>query len=143
MRQVFNDTLNPGQRRWVEFSATITPQSIHPTFACVSIERLLSLNDANPLNDRYCLPLQADAWVHLYPNPFTDQLYLELTLKEDEDVTIELFDMQGRTMQRWQTVANEEGYFRTPLALSALPAGQYVLAVTTNSRSERRLVQKI
>jgi hypothetical protein len=53
------------------------------------------VNDNQSDNDHHEHMLAAEIGVKAYPNPFTDHVYFDLTLKTDSKVRLEIFDING------------------------------------------------
>lgn len=79
----------------------------------------------------------AEKIVHVYPTPASDMLHVELTTME-EIQGIELTDVIGSRVAA--TIASE-GSNKAVVNTSALPAGYYILTVTTASGRMSRKVQ--
>jgi hypothetical protein len=54
-----------------------------------------NVNDNQSDNDHHEHMLAAEIGVKAYPNPFTDHVYFDLTLKTDSKVRLEIFDING------------------------------------------------
>ena len=70
-----------------------------------------------------------------YPNPFSDKLSIEIQTSSPSEVTIELFDILGRSLAPMIKV-NTTSTVQTASSLSTLshlPAGMYVLRATVNN----------
>lgn len=84
-------------------------------------------------NNRVSLPIIqgstsiADVWkggtIKMYPNPTSHQLQIEV--EDSETLTLQLFDLQGKILQR-QTISQEQ----TTLDLANLPDGIYWVRLT-------------
>ncbi len=76
--------------------------------------------------------------LNTYPNPATEQL--NLTYNSHSPVTIELVDMNGRTVKVWQ---GYEGLQTKTVQISDLPAGMYTLMLQSDKgvNSERIVIR--
>lgn len=67
----------------------------------------------------------------IYPNPSSDQIHIELSDEQSNDVIIEIIDMIGRTILR-------RSYTET-IDISQIPAGLYLLRLTDSHTAEQHL----
>lgn len=65
----------------------------------------------------------------VYPNPTTDQLFVEITRDQFAEIYLELFDMAGRSFPNLKQVQQGSGFTRTSLSLQNLPEGTYLLSL--------------
>ena len=74
----------------------------------------------------------------IYPNPIQSQASLQYTLTQEEKISIELFEMQGKLVQ--QFITNETratGKHEEVLHLNELlPAGSYILSIGNGKNSQ-------
>ena len=76
-----------------------------------------------------------------YPNPTSKQVFVKYYLKQADNVSIELIDLQGRLIK--QLSSNEEvsaGYHATPYSVADVPVGSYILQLRTE---HNRFTEKI
>ncbi len=68
----------------------------------------------------------------IYPNPIHSQATLQYTLSKDEQITIELFDIQGKVVQQFFTnETRTKGKHEEVLCFNEyLPAGNYILNIS-------------
>ncbi len=66
-----------------------------------------------------------------YPNPFTDETTIPVTLLRNSDVKLEVFDMEGRKVVEIQKNNMEHGVQKIPVNMSSLnlAAGKYIYSV--------------
>ncbi|MBK0401548.1 S8 family serine peptidase [Adhaeribacter sp. BT258] len=68
--------------------------------------------------------------IKIYPNPTTKNQTIQLSLKEAEQVSIKLFDIQGREIRTiYKGIAGQN--FKAEVDLNALPNGMYLYRVET------------
>lgn len=69
----------------------------------------------------------------IYPNPIAGHATLEYTLQDAETISIQLLDMEGRTIHTFLAGQDQAaGEHRQDIVLSdALPAGAYLIAITS------------
>jgi PKD repeat protein len=68
-----------------------------------------------------------DAWI-VYPNPFRDQININITIKEDTEINIEVFTLTGQVVASTLTKAITGGN-NLILPTSSLPAGIYTIRI--------------
>lgn len=71
----------------------------------------------------------AIADLNAYPNPFTDELNLDLTMTESGEVTIEVLDMTGRTVKTVDQGSEGSGLHNFRVQLNDIPMGTYMVKV--------------
>ena len=133
--QATGEPLYDGSQSWVQETIDLT------AFAGQSIElRFVLRSDGYVTEDGFyfddmeilVLDIETDLEAYesnhkkfsYFPNPAKDYLTLIIDQALNEEVTIQLFDLNGRQLQSWQI---QEGQKRIKLSLTALPAGTYVL----------------
>ena len=142
LSQPFSDTLEPSEGRLITFPTTLSSQVNAPDFACVTISSLDGLEDQVPENDRYCIPLNGNPWVQVFPVPFHDELTVGVHLNDDEKVFIDVIDLRGGAVIS-HSMQGERGYQQWQLTFPSLSAGPYILTIETPTRSEQRMIQKL
>lgn len=65
-----------------------------------------------------------------YPNPTTDLLHLEITDDQWNNLSYQLFDMNGRTLSNIQKITTSE----TTVSMQELQQGTYFLAVNSDNK---------
>jgi hypothetical protein len=80
-------------------------------------------------------PIDRDILV--YPNPFSDEFYLELDARPAKAFPIEVVDIQGRIIMRG-TIAEKRTMFRMP----DQRAGLYFIRIMTDTGNEVRKLIK-
>lgn len=76
-----------------------------------------------------------DALILVYPNPFSDQISIELTLKKSEDVQLEIFDITGTSHALIKNKKMDAGTFSYSMNTSGeeYASGVYFLKLQTGS----------
>jgi hypothetical protein len=69
--------------------------------------------------------------VNLYPNPVSDQLYLDLDLAKSGNVTIRVIDLLGRQMLKNDLGNQNLGKVKHIANVSQLPTGTYIVTIET------------
>jgi hypothetical protein len=78
---------------------------------------LTFVNDLSAQEDR----------LHAFPNPFSSELNLEFEMKETSSVSVEIFDVSGKLVQRLDDTEMNKGQHRLNLNTSSLKAGVYFI----------------
>ena len=71
-----------------------------------------------------------------YPNPFTEETYLTMDLPEAGKVQVEVFDLLGRRVYRWEQQVSAGYQKRIRIRLAQQPAGTYVYRVIVRTVSQ-------
>nr|MDQ3073109.1 T9SS type A sorting domain-containing protein [Bacteroidota bacterium] len=74
----------------------------------------------------------------LYPNPAADQVMLTFDSHGEEQLTIAVTDLSGRTV--WQEMIAADKVTTHLLNLETLPAGSYIVSVTSPNSTEQKLL---
>ncbi len=90
------------------------------------------------LNSVALIPLKATGpfSVSIFPNPSTNFLKLELILKTDAVLKLELFDLQGELIKTWNASFLSQGSHERILSIQALETGIYYLKFSVGNHSE-------
>ncbi|GDX51017.1 hypothetical protein LBMAG27_00640 [Bacteroidota bacterium] len=93
------------------------------------------------LNDTFLGTLdfsEASNTLLIYPNPIQSQATLQYVLTQDEQISIELFDMQGKLVQQFFTnETRTTGKHEEVLNLNEfLPAGSYIINIGNRKNSQ-------
>ncbi len=87
----------------------------------------------------------AIAEFHLAPNPFVNQLEINYQLDKEAEVSIELFDLSGKSVARILEANQLPGTYNASFSADAqdFEAGMYILKMTVNGQVHSRSVLKI
>ncbi len=66
----------------------------------------------------------------LYPNPATDRVTIEFHNPDNQNLTLTLFDLQGRNVRRIENITGNRFY----LHRDGLPSGLYIIRLHANTR---------
>jgi hypothetical protein len=102
-------------------SSGIYSVSITDSFGCV--------HNSLPLNVGLSLAEENIAMWSIYPNPANDLLYIEF-LSPIKPTSIELLDISGRLIKRWENVNEKENI----LDISEIPSGYFLINFNWNNR---------
>ncbi|MDX1430730.1 MAG: T9SS type A sorting domain-containing protein, partial [Rhodothermales bacterium] len=73
-----------------------------------------------------------------YPNPFNPTTMITYSLSEPSHVRLEVFDLQGRLVQRLADHQKGPGDYTMPFDAGNLPSGTYIYRLETNAGSVSR-----
>ena len=83
--------------------------------------------------------------LNIYPNPFTEQAFIEYFLENSETINISIFDMAGKMVQK--IISDEKRSNGKQIenlnSLKSLPAGNYILQLTTEKQKNSIKFQKL
>jgi hypothetical protein len=74
-----------------------------------------------------------------YPNPVSDLLYIRFTATGREE--IELINLDGKTIKSLKTAGNEKGDVEKTIDVSGIPAGEYLVKVSSGNSVNIQKVQ--
>jgi hypothetical protein len=87
---------------------------------------------------------KANAWqVSVFPNPTNNVLNVRYNLPTEDKIFIAVFDLQGKLLLEINKGNRTKGEHEETLAISSLPAGQYVFRISgqTNTISKNIIKQ--
>jgi Secretion system C-terminal sorting domain len=79
----------------------------------------------------------------VYPNPFTDRLFIHYNLSEPSAVTVDLLDLTGRLVTRISQNKAETGSQSEVVDMSFLKPGQYLLQYRSAHENYTQQVVKV
>ena len=79
-------------------------------------------------------PFLHQAQIKVFPNPSQGEFQLELDLNRPSKLNIQLFDLQGKIVTQFPEKQGKAGKQFIDLSAHNLPAGQYLLKVSTESK---------
>ena len=83
--------------------------------------------------------VSADLALRIFPNPFKGQTTIEFGLETEGNVSLQLFDLNGRLVKTLETnTALNAGLHQYTLSAEELSAGMYTLRLITKNASENR-----
>jgi hypothetical protein len=85
----------------------------------------------------------ANAWeVFVYPNPTNTDLHVRFNLPKEDEISIALYDMQGKLILEKNMGNKISGEHQETLDLQDLPQGTYVCRITGKQNSITKQVIK-
>lgn len=68
-----------------------------------------------------------------YPNPSSNQIYVKYYLKNADEVSIDIVDLQGRVITQLSNKKHvSQGYHAEPYSVAEIPSGNYILQLHTS-----------
>lgn len=87
--------------------------------------------------------ISANAWeVKVYPNPTNTDLHIRFTLPKEDEISIALYDMQGKMILEKMMGNNISGEHQETLDLKDLPQGTYICRINGKQNSITKQVIK-
>lgn len=77
----------------------------------------------------------------IYPNPFERQIQIYISLKNDDNLKIELFDMKGKLIYRQLPTNYKAGNFAICFESPSLDKGQYIVKLSSSETTIARTLQ--
>ena len=71
----------------------------------------------------------------VYPNPVSESVSVNLTLKENTDLSIEILDVTGKQVALIADVKKINGNYTKSFNTSSLPDGNYLIRLNANNKS--------
>lgn len=78
----------------------------------------------------------------IYPNPVESFMNLEYELKEDAQITFDLYSVDGMPVKKIKTKTQKAGFYQEQIDCSNLHPRNYVLKVTVNNLSLNKVIIK-
>lgn len=78
-----------------------------------------------------------------YPNPFTKNTHINLTVNEFEDVDIKAYNTLGQEVAHITNTQLEKGTYKIPLTLKNLPSGVYIIQAKNKDKTTTQKIVKI
>jgi len=82
-------------------------------------------------------PLPGNTLISVYPNPTTDQIYIQILSPEDRNFQAELFNLQGHKLQSKSFNGSVTQFY-----IKHLPAGTYLIKISTSNEHTLFKIQK-
>jgi hypothetical protein len=76
----------------------------------------------------------------LYPNPMSDQGFVEFTLEQPSDVRINLYDLDGRLVKMDEFGVIQKGSHTITMPVGEIEEGLYILELNTGNNLYRERI---
>lgn len=100
------------------------------------------IKPGHPLLERNQTTRQVSEQLSVFPNPTQNIATIDITLQIPDRLHIQIIDMSGSIVWESQTTEYQPGHYQIPVALSAYPAGYYVIRVLTREGVMQGLVER-
>lgn len=134
-----NQTLSGMAMSWAAFSINFTYMDSNNPDTCIIV---LMASGMTPTNNDYLWvdnlafsgftgiqEIGLNTPISIYPNPATDNLILDLSSIKGKNVSIEIFDIDGKMIRSFLQI---EATAKTTLKIEDISKGNYLLKVITN-----------
>jgi hypothetical protein len=102
--------LLPGNSIEYEFKSSFDASDYYPSYFCIDVTAVDNSADYNSQNNSYCSTLKKDfECYNLYPNPATDYVSFGITIPEDDNIDITLYDENGKSMKTPARISRSYG----------------------------------
>jgi PKD repeat protein len=78
-----------------------------------------------------------------YPNPFSTNTTVQYWLAGDTDVTIDLYDTQGRVIQQLVNGPRTKGYHKVPLSFDDFTSGVYIIRMIAGDKTSAKMISVV
>ena len=127
IEESFSETLATGTSKQLELSSSLDLGVGQSNYFCVHALKPNNTTDDVALNDEKCKSLTTNFSVaDPFPNPFNDNLVLQMILPYKGEVRIELFDMIGKNYTIYEGIGHE-GLNQYDAELGGLSNGPYAI----------------
>jgi PKD repeat protein len=105
-------------------------------YVCVTVQNPNDSTDALPSNNEYCSAFDAQGLIvyELYPNPATDQIRVPVYVPERGEITLSLYDANGKLVWDPSKSLKEKGLQYFDLNTYSLGYGIYCLVVENKNK---------
>ena len=86
----------------------------------------IEVHDSSSMRMAHFEVPQGIAVSHIYPNPATGQISINVDLPESQDAVLDIFDLAGRRVTAWTLIGGQKTY---SFDASFLPAGTYIYRI--------------
>ncbi|MBK9638584.1 MAG: PKD domain-containing protein [Bacteroidetes bacterium] len=124
------DTLKVGNSKEYTFNTSFESGTQTPPYFCAEVISINSLADMNASNDRFCRSSSSSFEIfNVYPNPFTDQIYIGINMIQKGEISLSLININGGIIFENQTHPLDEGLNTLSIPLDHLAKAVYFLKV--------------
>ena len=102
-------------------------------YLCLEASFVNDNTELNLSNNKTCLIQQGAIQTSLlYPNPGQNEVNLDVIMENDDEISIEIYDLSGRLVLSSKNIALLKGYNKLSLETSSLQAGKYIVYLNYN-----------
>ncbi len=143
VKETVDTILYPGNIINYTFSAVfeINPNDI-PDVICVNAE-LSACIDNDTDNNEYCLIDDNSFNIYnIYPNPFTDEVVVELSIPADGDIILKVYNNNGKLTDNYYFYNNDAGFLRFKINTTGYAQGNYTIQLHYSDKTISRTIMK-
>lgn len=135
----WNGNLLPNTRTLHVFSSSIyVPSGEIPDLVCSKAILINNILDANSTNNEVCRAIKKFELINLYPNPTTNDLFLEFISPEPSNTEISIVDNSGKLVTNLFKGISQKGINRMTFLMSIYGEGMYILEL----KNEETVIRK-
>ncbi len=102
-------------------------------YLCLEAGYVNDNTEINLNNNKTCLIQKGSIQTSLlYPNPGQNEVNLDVIMENDDEISIEIYDLSGRLVLSSKNIALLKGYNKLSLETSSLQAGKYIVYLNYN-----------
>ncbi len=101
-----------------------------------------TLSKSSNLNSGSTLSRQLLVVEKVYPNPVKDLVYVDIQSKTTCRILINLYNILGTEVKKWESIDLHEGAQKLKLDLSELKSGLYVLKFSVSGQFYSQMIKK-
>jgi hypothetical protein len=102
-------------------------------YLCLEAGYVNDNTEINLNNNKTCLIQKGSIQTSLlYPNPGQNEVNLDVIMENDDEISIEIYDLRGRLVLSSKNIALLKGYNKLSLETSSLQAGKYIVYLNYN-----------
>ncbi len=101
-----------------------------------------TISKSSNINSGSTLSQQLLVVEKVYPNPVKDLVYVDIQSKTASPVLINLYNILGTEVKKWESVELHEGTQKIKLDISELKSGLYILKFSTSGQTYSQMVKK-
>jgi len=107
-----------------------------PEHICVIADILNKYIDVNPSNNTYCTSENSFMLYPIYPNPTHDFINISFKLDRNADVTINMYDNQGKLIANINNKNYDKGFHKMTYNVSKLAKASYTIKISIDNKTE-------
>ena len=92
----------------------------------------IQLDTTGQATESYFYHANTQHEVAIYPNPFSNQLKIEVILTDENDLTLDVYDLVGRNVKSFNFSSVDQKYHSILWDSSDLPKGAYIVSLKSN-----------
>ncbi|MGZ6539843.1 MAG: T9SS type A sorting domain-containing protein, partial [Bacteroidia bacterium] len=78
--------------------------------------------------------------LNVFPNPVTDNINVAFNLNQSENISMNLFSVDGKLIRTFENKTIDQGYFNQTYSTEGISKGIYFLRLSSNNFSESKKI---